>query len=175
MCIRDRDCPYWTVPYLPIDPNDVGRTYESNVIRINSQSGKGGVGYILQQKYGINMPAKMKEEMGYLAKSVSDANHKELSPEWIYNIFRQAYVDHTPIFTVDEWHYKQIEGGIETELYVCRDGKRIPVTGRGNGRLDSVSYTHLGPACAAGNLLPALPRDAGVELKIFIYKRSHAA
>ena len=137
----EQDCPHWTVPYLPIDPNDVGRTYDSNVIRINSQSGKGGVGYILQQKYGINMPAKMKEEMGYLAKSVSDKKHAELSPDGVYDIFRRAYVDHNPIFTVDEWHYKQMENGIATEIYVCRDGKRVPVTGKGNGRLDSVSNT----------------------------------
>ena len=62
----------WTVPYLPIDPQDVGRTYDSDVIRINSQSGKGGVNYILKQSYGINLPEKMREEVGYLVKDVSD-------------------------------------------------------------------------------------------------------
>ena len=62
--IRDR----WTVPYLPIDPTDVGRNYDADVIRINSQSGKGGVGYILETKYGLNLPPKMREAMGYAAK-----------------------------------------------------------------------------------------------------------
>ena len=67
----------WTVPYLPIDPREVGRRYESDVIRINSQSGKGGVSYILKQNYGISLPEKMKEEVGYLIKDVSDKAHKE--------------------------------------------------------------------------------------------------
>ena len=83
----------WNVPYLPIDPHDVGRQYDADVIRINSQSGKGGVGYILQKSYGINMPANMKEAMGYAAKGVSDHLHKELHPEEIYKIFCEHFVD----------------------------------------------------------------------------------
>lgn len=70
----------WTVPYLPIDPKDVGRTYEADVIRINSQSGKGGVAYILKQSFGINVPQQMREQVGYMVKQVSDEEHKELSP-----------------------------------------------------------------------------------------------
>ena len=57
------------VPYLPIDPTDVGRNYDADVIRINSQSGKGGVGYILETKFGLNLPPKMREAMGYASKS----------------------------------------------------------------------------------------------------------
>ena len=71
----------WDVPYLPIDPKDVGREYESDVIRINSQSGKGGVAFILKQNFGMSLPDKMKEEVGYLIKGVSDRRHQELSPE----------------------------------------------------------------------------------------------
>ena len=67
--------PYWTVPYLPLDPKDLGRTYDSDVIRINSQSGKGGVSYVLKQAYGIMLPDQMKEEFGYLVKDVSDKEH----------------------------------------------------------------------------------------------------
>ena len=69
------------VPYLPIDPKDVGRTYDSDVIRINSQSGKGGVAYVLKQNYGLEIPDRMREEVGYLMKGVSDHAHAELSPE----------------------------------------------------------------------------------------------
>lgn len=71
----------WTVPYLPIDPMDVGRTYDADVIRINSQSGKGGIGYILKQNFSISIPDKMREEVGYAVKQVSDEEHKELSYE----------------------------------------------------------------------------------------------
>ncbi len=136
---EERQETVWNVPYLPIDPRDVGREYETSVIRINSQSGKGGVGYILHQKYGLNMPAKMKEEMGYLAKSISDLAHKELTPGWIYEIFTKAYVEHTPFFTVDEWHYQQVDGGLETQVTVRCGDKQSVVCGFGNGRLDSVS------------------------------------
>ena len=84
---EDRQCDKWNVPYLPIDPQDVGRRYDSDVIRINSQSGKGGVNYILKQSFGISLPEKMKEEVGYLVKDVSDKAHKELTPDWVYHIF----------------------------------------------------------------------------------------
>ena len=85
-CHEAKEDNTWNVPYLPIDPKDIGRAYDSDVIRFNSQSGKGGVGYILKNNYGIIMPDKMKEEVSYLAKSVSDHEHKELTPQWIYEI-----------------------------------------------------------------------------------------
>ncbi len=80
----------WTVPYIPIDPHDVGREYEGDVIRINSQSGKGGIGYLMEQTYGIDMPPKMRENFGYIVKGVSDKAHKELMPNEIYDIFEQS-------------------------------------------------------------------------------------
>ena len=86
----------WTVPYLPIDPVDVGRTYDSDVIRINSQSGKGGISYILKQNFSISVPEKMREEVGYAVKQVSDEEHKELSPQWVHEIFEDNYIDYTP-------------------------------------------------------------------------------
>ncbi|MBO5328648.1 MAG: 2-isopropylmalate synthase [Clostridia bacterium] len=127
----------WTVPYLPIDPHDVGRKYDSDVIRINSQSGKGGVGYILQTVYGINMPAGMKEQMGYKAKDVSDVAHKELHPEEIYDIFKKNYVSNRNIFDLTECHFKQVNG-IEATVTLAKDGKYSIVLGEGNGRLDAV-------------------------------------
>ena len=128
----------WNVPYLPIDPHDVGRQYDADVIRINSQSGKGGVGYILQKSYGINMPARMKEVMGYAAKDVSDKMHKELHPDEIYKIFCEHFLERRRAFDVIECHYKQT-GGITATVTVLKDAKMTDVIAEGNGRLNAVS------------------------------------
>ena len=128
----------WTVPYLPIDPMDVGREYESDVIRINSQSGKGGVSYILKQNFGISIPDKMKEEVGYLVKGVSDRKHKELTPSVVYQIFEDNYIGQTDVFSVPECHFKQEDGIWATVTIQQGKEKRIVETG-GNGRLDAVS------------------------------------
>ncbi|WP_099466546.1 2-isopropylmalate synthase [Konateibacter massiliensis] len=137
-CHEEQEGNIWNVPYLPIDPKDIGRAYDSDVIRFNSQSGKGGVGYILKNNYGITMPDKMKEEMSYLAKSVSDREHKELTPQWIYDIFKEEYVDVPSTFAVDECHFTQ-KNGIQTEVTVFHKGKKTIINGTGNGRLDAVS------------------------------------
>lgn len=128
----------WTVPYLPIDPKDVGRTYEADVIRINSQSGKGGVAYILKQNFGIALPEKMREQVGYLVKQVSDEEHKELSPQWVYEIFEDNYVTRQPIFSIAECHFKQVDGILAEASIVQQDQTRM-VAANGNGRLDAVS------------------------------------
>lgn len=135
---EEHDNKTWTVPYLPIDPQDVGRRYDSDVIRINSQSGKGGVNYILKQSFGISLPEKMREEVGYLVKDVSDKAHKELSPDWVYHIFEDNYINAKSIFTVDECHFKQ-EDGIVAEATIHHKGNNRLITGVGNGRLDAVS------------------------------------
>ena len=128
----------WNVPYLPIDPKDVGRQYDSDVIRINSQSGKGGVSYILKQSYGMSLPQQMREEVGYLIKDVSDKAHKELTPEWIYHIFEEHYINNKGIFTIDECHFQQ-KDGILADATIVHGGRRTVATGNGNGRLDAVS------------------------------------
>ena len=128
----------WNVPYIPIDPHAVGRQYDADVIRINSQSGKGGVGYILQKSYGINMPARMKEVMGYAAKDVSDKLHKELHPDEIYKIFCEHFLERRRAFDVIECHYKQTDG-ITATVTVLKDAKMTDVTAEGNGRLNAVS------------------------------------
>ena len=130
----------WTVPYLPIDPMDVGRTYDGDVIRINSQSGKGGISYILKQNFSISMPVAMREEVGYAVKQVSDEGHKELSPQWVYEIFEENYVNRMPYFTVGECHFKQNDG-IMAEASINFGGKTTVVDANGNGRLDAVSNT----------------------------------
>ena len=130
----------WTVPYLPIDPVDVGRTYDGDVIRINSQSGKGGVSYILKQNFSIALPEKMREEVGYAVKQVSDEEHKELSPQWVYEIFENNYIENTPYFNISECHFKQNDG-IMAEVTICCGEKKTIVDANGNGRLDAVSNT----------------------------------
>ena len=87
--IKKKACRTWSVPYLLIDPKDVGREYEADVIRINSQSGKGGVAYILEQNFGYSIPLQMREEIGYMVKDLSDKEHKELSPAEVYQAFAQ--------------------------------------------------------------------------------------
>ena len=135
---EEHDCKTWTVPYLPIDPQDVGRRYDSDVIRINSQSGKGGVNYILKQSFGISLPEKMREEVGYMVKDVSDKAHQELTPDVVYRIFEDHYISAKPIFSVDECHFKQ-EDGIVAEATIHQNDNNHKITGVGNGRLDAVS------------------------------------
>ena len=135
---EEHDCKTWTVPYLPIDPQDVGRRYDSDVIRINSQSGKGGVNYILKQSFGISLPEKMREEVGYMVKDVSDKAHQELTPDVVYRIFEDHYISAKPIFSVDECHFKQ-EDGIVAEATIHQNDNNHKIPGVGNGRLDAVS------------------------------------
>ncbi|MCX4270010.1 MAG: 2-isopropylmalate synthase [Lachnospiraceae bacterium] len=128
----------WDVPYLPIDPKDVGRTYDSDVIRINSQSGKGGVSYVLKRNYGLSIPYRMREELGYLVKDVSDKRDQELSAELIYEIFKKNYRDVEKKFDIPECHFQQRDG-IDAVVTIEQDGKRTEAVGHGNGRLDAVS------------------------------------
>ena len=129
----------WTVPYLPIDPKDVGRQYDGDVIRINSQSGKGGIGYLLETRFGINLPAKMREDLGYKVKSVSDHRHKELSPDEVKEIFEKEYVNLTSPIKVVEHHYKQVDGNIDAVVTLEMNGERKVLEGFGNGRLNAVN------------------------------------
>ena len=139
----------WTVPYLPINPEDVGRTYDSDVIRINSQSGKGGVAYVLEHNYGMVVPKAMREDLGYAVKDVSDVNHKELSADEVLEIFEKRYKKYTQVFKISEVHFKQING-IQTVVTINENGEKYNVEDGGNGRLDAVSNalaSHFGKPC----------------------------
>ncbi|MBE6035450.1 MAG: 2-isopropylmalate synthase [Clostridiales bacterium] len=134
----------WTIPYLPIDPHDVGRKYDADVIRINSQSGKGGIAYILEQSYGYAIPQKMREEVGYLVKGISDNAHKELTPEEIYEIFKKEYINVFEPVDITDATFKKVstyksEGGMLVDISVTIDGNEFEVSASGNGRLDAVS------------------------------------
>ena len=134
----EKDPDHWTVPYLPLDPEDIGREYDGDVIRINSQSGKGGIGFLLEQKYGFNLPAKMREDLGYTVKGVSDHLHKELSPKEVLDIFQEEYVNRTEPISLMECHFTQ-QDGIKAEITILRDQIKKVYHGQGNGRLDAVS------------------------------------
>lgn len=128
----------WAVPYLPIDPHDVGREYETDVIRINSQSGKGGIGFILEQNYGYNLPKKMREDLGYYIKGVSDREHRELTPAQIRGLFEDRYINRGMPLDVPEVHFIQ-KDGILAAVTIYEGGKAEEVMAKGNGRLDAVS------------------------------------
>jgi len=136
----------WTVPYLPLDPHDVGREYDGDVIRINSQSGKGGVAYILEHNYGYSIPKQMMSEVGYMMKDISDKHHEELQPEDIFKVFSKEYInDFSPIDIVDATfsHYSSTKSedadGVSVKMRVIIDGKSYNLEADGNGRLDAVS------------------------------------
>lgn len=137
---KEKNCEQWTVPYLPLDPQDIGRKYDGDVIRINSQSGKGGIGYLLETKYGFQLPPKMREDLGYCVKNVSDHMHKELSPKEVLEIFQKEYVNVSAPIELLECHFTQSDG-IGTEITIKRGEKseKKVYHGRGNGRLDAIS------------------------------------
>ena len=137
--LEEKKPDHWTVPYLPIDPKDLGRNYDADVIRINSQSGKGGVGYILETKFGLNLPAKMREAMGYTAKAVSDHTQKELKPEEIFELFKKTFENVKSPLDITEVHFQQKDGGITTQVTSEFNGRSITTEAAGNGRLNAVS------------------------------------
>ncbi len=136
----DTQTPTWTVPYLPIDPADVGRVYEADVIRINSQSGKGGIGYILETQFNLVLPPKMREVFGYHVKSISDHAHKELSPKEVYEIFLRDFVNvHDELNVVNATYTDESTAAVYGKLQIAYQGETKLVGVEGNGRLDCVS------------------------------------
>ena len=136
---EDHTCRYWTVPYLPIDPKDVGREYETDVIRINSQSGKGGIGYLLEHNFGYVLPKAMREHVGYTVKSYSDHSHKELLPAEVLDIFTKEYVNINAPLSLKDYHFVRSGDAIKAYLTVEYRGEERDVWAEGNGRLDAVS------------------------------------
>lgn len=136
---EDHTCRYWTVPYLPIDPSDVGREYESDVIRINSQSGKGGIGYLLERNFGYDLPKKMRETVGYTVKGFSDHSHKELSPAEVLDIFIREFVNINTPLSLCDYHFVRSGNQIKAILTVEYNGEVRDISADGNGRLDAVS------------------------------------
>lgn len=134
----ENDESHWDVPYLPIDPRDVGRQYESDVIRINSQSGKGGIAYILHHNYGYDLPPKFREGFGYYIKDISDKKHSELMPEEIFTIFNNDFINLNKPLEMIDYHFIRSEQMMVT-LNIKYNGSQRDIMGRGNGRLDAVA------------------------------------
>jgi 2-isopropylmalate synthase len=129
----------WEVPYLPIDPKDVGRSYEA-IIRVNSQSGKGGVSYLLEAEYGIDMPREMQAEFSLIVQEVTDRTGKEVTAREIYDLFRSTYVDlKTPYELID---YRLATAAHASEVVNCKakvraNGGEKEVAGSGDGPIDA--------------------------------------
>ena len=134
----------WDVPYLTIDPHDIGRQYEG-IIRINSQSGKGGAAYILEKDYGIIAPKAMHPFIGNVVKSKADSLQREISNQEVYEAFEQAWLTTVSPLNVKDLTERHIEGergSGETEQVACMatvtwEGKTYAITGNGNGPLDA--------------------------------------
>ncbi|MCK9454869.1 2-isopropylmalate synthase [Sulfurimonas sp.] len=127
---------FWEVPYLPIDPEDVGRSYES-IIRINSQSGKGGVAYILEKNFGYQLPKAMHPEVGKLVQEVSDKKGQELSSEEIFEIFKKNYFEIKEHISLVDFTVSSVKGISKCTLTYSQDGKEIVADGEGNGPVDA--------------------------------------
>lgn len=136
---EEKNLSRWTVPYIPIDPKDINRTYDADVIRVNSQSGKGGIGYLLEQAHGYVLPAQMREHFSYLCKSISDHDHRELKNDDILNIFTQNYLNLDAPISISNMSFVQKDGGVDSYVTFTRDGKKNTVHTTGNGSLDAVS------------------------------------
>ena len=136
---KEHNLSTWSVPYLPIDPQDVGRVYESDVIRINSQSGKGGIAYVLYSQFGIDLPALFREDFSYYVKDISDKAHRELSPQDICDIFQNDFVNLKSPLSLKDYHFTREDSVLSVNLGVEFEGKSHEIGGSGNGRLDAVA------------------------------------
>lgn len=125
----------WEVPYLPIDPEDLGRTYEA-VIRVNSQSGKGGVAYVLESEFGLSLPRRMQIEFARAVQSVADESGRELTSQEILNLFEREYLQMNAPLKFREYRAaskKEGEARHSVEAVVVNDGAELAVSGSGNG------------------------------------------
>ena len=129
----------WSIPYLPIDPQDLSREYSADVIRINSQSGKGGICYILETNFGLDIPQKMRETVGYLVKNVSDKEHAELTPTDVQSIFVDNFVNLKTPLELNEYHFIRENDIFKVMLSINYNGNKIDYLAEGSGRLDAVA------------------------------------
>lgn len=128
---------YWEIPYLPIDPMDVGCSYDP-IIRINSQSGKGGVTYILERDYGLKIPKSMQKDFSLVITKLSDQQHSELLPETIYNSFKQEYINISEPIKLINYKTLSNENSVTVDAILNVDNKEVKINGNGNGPLDAI-------------------------------------
>lgn len=142
LSIKEDNNPYWDVPYLPIDPHDVGREYEE-IIRINSQSGKGGTAFILENDFGFILPKAMHGEFGAIIKEKSDTLSKELTPEEIFETFNEEYLRRKKPYNLKSYEIKSLqnveanENMVNISANINVDGVEKTINGKGNGPIDA--------------------------------------
>ncbi|MCI8341790.1 MAG: 2-isopropylmalate synthase [Firmicutes bacterium] len=147
----------WEVPYLPIDPKDVGRTYDP-IVRINSQSGKGGVAFVLEQNYGLFLPKAFQQDFSFVVTGLSDKNHKDIAPSVIKDVFFKEYVDLRTPLSVEKYRETEVSdnGDITVEAEFVYHGQPLNIKGTGNGMIDA--FTH------------AIEQHFGIKLEIVDYR-----
>ncbi len=139
--MQESGSPMWEIPYLPIDPADVGREYEP-IIRINSQSGKGGAAYIMQHNFGYDLPKAMQSEFGAIVQKESDRVGKELKPNQIFDLFDQEYLRVPKIYQLEKVRFDEVpmnghSDQTNFEGEISFNGKRMEISGCGNGPIDA--------------------------------------
>ncbi len=156
--IKTANTPLWEVPYLPIDPQDVGRSYEA-IIRINSQSGKGGIAYVLQADYGLNLPRNLQVEFSQDIQAITDAEGKEVPAARIHERFQQVYVEQpgARLKFVDHHTFPDTtqKGRRILEAVIADGGREITIIGTGTGPVDG--------------FVDALSRHLGIEMSVLDY------
>ena len=140
--IRNSNRETWEVPYLPIDPQDVGRSYEA-VIRINSQSGKGGVAYLLEKDHGLSMPRRLQIEFSQVIQKIADESGKEISPSDVWDNFQTTYLNESGSYEFVDHNInsKANKDGSQTdeiEINLKVNDEIISITGTGNGPIDAM-------------------------------------
>lgn len=139
--LQKENSPYWEVPYLPIDPADLGRQYEP-IIRINSQSGKGGAAFVMRQSFGYDLPKAMHPEFGDLVKHACDSCGREITPGEVFEIFRKEYLEVTEPYHLLTYKIFEEDGGsgevvVDFEGTIRYDHNTRAVSGKGNGPIDA--------------------------------------
>jgi 2-isopropylmalate synthase len=129
----------WDVPYLPIDPKDVGRSYEA-IIRVNSQSGKGGVAYLLHDRYGLDLPRGLQVEFAQQVQAITDAEGGELSAAELYDLFRTQYLDVPSPYELLGYSHEASEGGDRLSARMRNEGDDLVLEGEGNGPIAALVH-----------------------------------
>ena len=155
--MKQSNDPQWAVPYLPIDPADLGRNYEA-VVRINSQSGKGGVAFLLEKDYGVSLPRRLQISMSQKIQKIADETGKEISSPEIWKIFEENFLKPQNNFAY-QGHKSSTKDDInELEVKMILDSKEVIITGKGNGPIDS--------------FVNGLSKELGINIKISDYHQS---
>lgn len=158
---------YWEVPYLPIDPADLGRTYDS-IIRINSQSGKGGITYLLETGYGLVMPRRMQIEFSGVVQRYTDETGSEVSAGQLWGMFAQEYLEANTPLRYREHHLFEHGAAQGVRLTIEIDGQPVTLVGKGNGPIDAVIHALKMPARVQSYEERSLGQGADAKAAAFV-------